>query len=178
MIAPQKPNPLFFAFIVNTQAEAALHRGAVTRASQRGSAISAHFLDEHQALMKNPEISSHGQRQITQLFQAQYGPWSLFHPAPVMRTVHDARRIHARDGQIIKLRDEIRGLSLQIRNAARKAEDLTAQLTDAMEEGARLNPCYTPADRIFLDIMQNRSRPPNGRRYSPETLHWGWTVYQ
>jgi hypothetical protein len=93
-----------------------------------------------------------------------------------MRAAHDRRKIHARNIQIVKLKDEIKGLSLQIRNATRRAEDLTAQLSNAMEEDAHLNPCYTPADRIFLDIMQNRGRPPNDSRYSPKTRHRGWTV--
>jgi hypothetical protein len=55
-------------------------------------------------------------------------------------------------------------------------KDLTYQLAAILQHETDTNPLQTPADRIFLDIVQNRCRPKNGRRYSPETLRWAWTA--
>jgi hypothetical protein len=45
-----------------------------------------------------------------------------------------------------------------------------------MQDQSDIDPVQSPRDRIFLDIVQNRCRPKNGRRYSPETLHWAWAA--
>jgi hypothetical protein len=89
-----------------------------------------------------------------------------------------ARRMQAKDDHIKRLHDQITGYSLQLRAAKQRIEYLTTRLAETLQADADTNPLHLPRDRIFLDIVQNRARPKNGRRYSPETLRWAWAEHQ
>jgi hypothetical protein len=52
-----------------------------------------------------------------------------------------------------------------------------SQIAEEIETMATLHPLQTPADRIFLGIARNRTRHPNGRRYSVETLAWSREIH-
>jgi hypothetical protein len=55
---------------------------------------------------------------------------------------------------------------------------LIAQLGAQLQQQLDDDPFHSPGNHIFLDIVRNRGRKKNGRRYSPITLQWSYTVFQ
>jgi hypothetical protein len=61
--------------------------------------------------------------------------------------------------------------------ANEKIASLTVEFTCSIEAKMEIDAIESPADRIFNDLLQNRNRSPNGRRYSRDTLIWPRQVY-
>jgi hypothetical protein len=76
------------------------------------------------------------------------------------------------------LEQRIRDCELQLQKSSDKIEDLTARLAGKLESEAATNPFLSLLYYIFHDIVRNHSRPKNGRRYSPATLRWAWSVHE
>jgi hypothetical protein len=70
------------------------------------------------------------------------------------------------------LRQQLNASRTNLTKAQRKIQELTKQVADLMREQSFKDLTQSPYDRIYLDILKNRSRKPNGRRYSIETLLW------
>jgi hypothetical protein len=95
-----------------------------------------------------------------------------------MRACWDGRTIQSQANTIRTLEQQVTGYRLQLDNAKTRIATLTAKLTEALCHDADINPLRTVRDCVLFDIFRNRDRPPNARRYTPETLHWAWRVYQ
>jgi hypothetical protein len=73
---------------------------------------------------------------------------------------------------VLELKHQLGGYKTQLQTAQNKIQTLTQQLASALEEHSRSSILQTPRDLIWLDLVRNRDRPPNGRRYCMETLVW------
>jgi hypothetical protein len=88
-----------------------------------------------------------------------------------------ARRFQAKDARIRNLRDKVRGYCVQIHTTQEKINSLTSELAKQLHKHTTQHHLQSPADQIVMDIIENRERAPNGRRYSLDTLHWAWTIH-
>jgi hypothetical protein len=102
---------------------------------------------------------------------------ALFQNTP-MKAAWFGRMIQAKRTEIWTLHQQLRSYALHLQAAQQKITHLPTELADARQHDAKTNPLHTPGDRIFLDLLQNRTRPKTGRRYSPETFRWAWAVHQ
>jgi hypothetical protein len=90
---------------------------------------------------------------------------------------HAARLLKFKADRIRELQRQISADTLNISRARRKGAMLESQIAEEIEAMATLHPLQSPADRIFLEITRNRTRHPNGRRYSVETLAWSREIH-
>jgi hypothetical protein len=77
-----------------------------------------------------------------------------------------ARLLKFKADRIRKLQQQISACTLNLGQARHKIAMLESQIAEEVETMATLHPLQSPAHRIFLDIARNRTRHPNGRRYS------------
>jgi hypothetical protein len=61
--------------------------------------------------------------------------------------------------------------------ASENIASLTNELARSIEAKMEIDAIEFPVDRIFDDLLQNRNRRPDGRRYSRDTLMWARQVY-
>jgi hypothetical protein len=54
---------------------------------------------------------------------------------------------------------------------------LQNRFATSLESNSATDHGSSPIDQIFADIVQNHSRSPNHRQYSPETLLWTRHLY-
>jgi hypothetical protein len=66
---------------------------------------------------------------------------------------------------------------MNFHRAQEKIQSLTNQLTAALQVEGDINPLTEPANRVFCQLLQNRSQDPNARRYSRDTMTWARQVY-
>jgi hypothetical protein len=88
-----------------------------------------------------------------------------------------ARLLKFNADRIRELQQQIFAYTLNLSQARYKIAMLEFQIAEEIEIMATLHPLQFPADRIFLDIARNRTRHPNGRRYSVETLAWSRKIH-
>jgi hypothetical protein len=77
----------------------------------------------------------------------------------------------ARQRQHIRsLECQINGYKGKLAQLDEKISRLTSELHVALTTRSQENPTQSPAERIYTDILRNHGRPPQGHRYSLETL--------
>jgi hypothetical protein len=89
-----------------------------------------------------------------------------------------ARHLQAKNDQIRKLENRIKGYELQLLQSRRKIQDLTTQLSERLRSESTIKQCMFFRDYVFFDFVRNQDRPKNGRRHFPETLAWAWPIQQ
>jgi hypothetical protein len=88
-----------------------------------------------------------------------------------------ARLLKFKADRILELQQQISAYTLNLSQARHKIAMFESQIAEEIETIATLHPPQSPANQIFLDIARNRTRHPNGRRYSVETLAWSREIH-
>jgi hypothetical protein len=79
-------------------------------------------------------------------------------------------------GRIQKLEHQRQAYRLNLQKTQDRIHRLTAEIRQAMQEMSNRDPSQSQAERIYLDIVKNLGRHPNGRRYSIDTLTWAQEI--
>jgi hypothetical protein len=62
---------------------------------------------------------------------------------------------------------------MNLARASEKIVSLTDEFARSIEVKMEIDAIESTVDRIFNDLLENRNRSPDGRRYSRDTLIWG-----
>jgi hypothetical protein len=74
--------------------------------------------------------------------------------------------------EVERFKRQIQCYELNLRKAHCAIDDLKKRLAKALAEASDQDLMQSPSERIYLDIVKNHGREPEGRRYSMETLVW------
>jgi hypothetical protein len=88
-----------------------------------------------------------------------------------------ARQLQARSVQIQHLKAQVKAHQMNLHRAQKKIQSLSNQPAEGLQAEGDIKPLTKPADRIFRELLQNRSRDPNSRRYLRDTMMWARQVY-
>jgi hypothetical protein len=105
---------------------------------------------------------------------------SLFiSPRPLMTVeCRAARLLKFKIDRIRKFQQQISACALNLGHLRYEIAMLESQIAEEIETMATLHPLQSPANRILLDSARNRTRHPNWRRYSVETLAWSREIHE
>jgi hypothetical protein len=67
---------------------------------------------------------------------------------------------------------------MNLARASEKIASLTNELARSIEAKMEIDAIEFPVDQIFNDLLQNRNRSPDRRRYSRDILIWARQVYR
>jgi hypothetical protein len=70
-----------------------------------------------------------------------------------------ARRLHAKNTQIRKLENRIKGHELPLLQFRQKIQDLTAQLGERLRSESTIKACMSRRDYVFFDVVRNQDCP-------------------
>jgi hypothetical protein len=90
-------------------------------------------------------------------------------PTLKARMARDRRRGFERAEQ---LENQLKAYRMNFSRAQEIIRALTKQFADQLDQASSQDFTQSPSQRIYLDILRNHDRHPNGRRYSVETLVW------
>jgi hypothetical protein len=79
--------------------------------------------------------------------------------------------------RVTKLEKQIKNLTTDLQAAKARLAHLSDKLMRAIDDASADDPTQTPAQGIYLDVITNQGRHPNGRRYSIDTLVWAQQLH-
>jgi hypothetical protein len=80
------------------------------------------------------------------------------------------RRLKIKAAEARLLKAQIHAYQVNLKHANEAMQCVEDDLAKLREERESMQFLKSPVDRIIADIRQNSNRPPQGRRYSLETL--------
>jgi hypothetical protein len=87
------------------------------------------------------------------------------------------RRLKIKAAETRFLKAQIHAYRVNLKHANEAMQRLEDDLAKLREERESVQFLKSPSDRIIADIRQNSNRPPQGRRYSLETLVWAQRIH-
>jgi hypothetical protein len=95
----------------------------------------------------------------------------------MMTSAWTARQLQARSVQIQHLKAQVKAHQTNLHHTHEKIQSLSNQFAEALQAERDINLLTEPAYRLFRELLQNRSRDPNARRYSRDTTIWARKIY-